>query len=138
MLKIPALSIPLWAKMLLMAGLLAVGVGVGYHYGFQSSQVHAQKQTIEQLQKEQVANQQLQDKLDKLRADQQSTSAKLQDALSKLNNPQSPEVKYVYRTITKEIEKPVYQQCVVPASGMHAINANATELNKLRKPTSKN
>lgn len=38
----------------------------------------------------------------------------------------------VYRTIEKEIEKPVYKECVVPTTGVKILNDKADELNRDR------
>lgn len=38
----------------------------------------------------------------------------------------------VYRTIEKEIEKPVYKECVVPTTGVKILTDKAEELNRAR------
>lgn len=38
----------------------------------------------------------------------------------------------VYRTIEKEVEKPVYKECVVPATGVKILTDKAEELNRAR------
>lgn len=38
----------------------------------------------------------------------------------------------VYRTIEKEVEKPVYKECIVPTTGVKILTDKAEELNRAR------
>lgn len=55
-------------------------------------------------------------------------SQQLEDALKN----QKEVVRVVREYVTKEIEKPVYRDCVVPSSGVSAINETARNLNGTR------
>lgn len=49
---------------------------------------------------------------------------KIQDAKDK--------ARVVYRTIEKEVEKPVYKECIVPTTGVKILNEKAESLNVSR------
>lgn len=49
---------------------------------------------------------------------------KIQDAKEK--------AKTIYKTLEREIEKPVYKECVIPASGVTRLNDSAKEFNENR------
>ena len=40
--------------------------------------------------------------------------------------------KTIYKTLEREIEKPVYKECVIPPSGVTRLNENAKEFNETR------
>ena len=49
---------------------------------------------------------------------------KLQEARDK--------TKTIYKTLEREIEKPIYKECVIPQSGVTRLNESAKEFNEIR------
>ncbi len=49
---------------------------------------------------------------------------KLQEAKDK--------AKTIYKTLEREIEKPIYKECVIPPSGVTRLNDSAKEFNEIR------
>lgn len=43
------------------------------------------------------------------------------------------EIRYITKTVTKEVEKPVYKDCVVPVSGIESLKEAQRKLNEVRQ-----
>lgn len=54
-----------------------------------------------------------------------------------LNKRLEPEVRYVTNTVVREIEKPVYSECVVPDSGVRIFNETVERYNQARDSDSR-
>lgn len=84
---------------------------------------------VKQKEKEQQdARQQLEDLINKERKAKQEISKKLEAELKNIKVIE----RVVINTIEKEIEKPIYSQCSIPATGVRAINDAADKYNKSR------
>jgi hypothetical protein len=115
--------IPFWAKALALALVIGGFSWFWYDKGYDARDLEVKTEqlaTIEELTKQKQAKE----------AELRDVSQKLQDALRDVR----VEVVYVDRVTRREIEKPVYSQCVVPESGGILINQNAERFNQLREP----
>lgn len=115
--------IPFWAKALVLVLLIGGLSWFWYDKGYDARDLEVKTEqlaTIEELTKQKQAKE----------AELRETSQKLQDALRDVR----VEVVYVDRVTRREIEKPVYSQCIVPESGGILINQNAERFNNLREP----
>lgn len=126
--------IPSWVKylgiLLLLLGIVGGIFKLGDTYGYDRRDVIAKTEVINQqradakaVEEQRVANKKLADDL-------ATTSGQLQDAL---NTKLPPVIQYVNRTVTKEVEKPVYLSCTIPASGVSVLTNTTNKLNQLRQ-----
>lgn len=125
--------IPSWVKYLGILLLLLAIVGgifkVGDSYGYNRRDVVAKQELIDKQKANADLIQKQRDDNASLQAQLSKTSGQLQTAL---NTHVDPVVQYVTRTVTKEIEKPVYLSCAVPASGVSVLTDTTRQLNQLR------
>lgn len=119
---ITKLLIPTWIKVAVILAVLAGYSWWWYDLGYDKRDHQALQEQVEATEKAAKDRQDIQDRLN-------DVSSKLQDALANVR----VETKYIDRIITKEIEKPIYTQCVVPDTGKVILNDNADRLNRLRK-----
>lgn len=90
---------------------------------------HKHEEFVKQKEKEQQeAREQLEDLINKERKAKQEISKKLEAELRNIKVID----RVVTYTIEKEIEKPIYSQCSVPATGVRSINDAADKYNKSR------
>lgn len=120
--KVSGVIIHPWVKVVLTIALLGGYSWWWYNLGWKSRDRDALQEKVAQMEAAEKEKKELQDRLD-------DVSARLQDALSNVR----VETKYIDRVITKEIEKPIYTQCVLPDTGKVILNDNADRLNRLRK-----
>lgn len=113
--------IPFWAKILIAIALMGGLYYTGYNEGKNDTIAEQTSSELSTL-KESVAYER--GLMDELRV----TSTKLQDALTNVRTV----TEWRTRTVTKEIEKPVYSQCIVPDTGVQILNENVEKLNGLR------
>lgn len=113
--------IPTWAKILIILALMGGLYYTGYNEGKNDC---IAKQTTSELTtlKDSVAYER--GLMDELRV----TSTKLQDALVNVRTV----TEWRTRTVTNEIEKPVYKSCIIPDTGVEILNMNVEKLNGLR------
>lgn len=113
--------IPLWVKILI--PLLIIGAWSYFCYDLGYDKKDLEHKTAILKEKDDQKKRE-----DALRKELSETSEKLQNALSNIKT----ETVYVDRVVTKEIEKPVYGQCIVPDTGVELMRENADRLNNLR------
>lgn len=114
--------IPPWVKIALVLALLGGYSWWWYNLGWKTRDREALREKVAQMETAEKERKEIQDRLD-------DVSDRLQTALSNVR----VETKYIDRVITKEIEKPIYTQCVLPDTGKVILNDNAERLNSLRK-----
>ncbi len=113
--------IPTWAKILLVIALMGGLYYLGYNEGENDC---IAKQTTSELSTLKESVDYERGLMDDLRV----TSIKLQDALTNVRTV----TEWRTRTVTNEVEKPVYKSCIIPASGVEILNENVAKLNGLR------
>jgi hypothetical protein len=120
--------IPNWVIVVITVLVFGIVFVVGRTTGINSAELKYSKKTITSLEDAALRERELRATLETERGRLRIVSGKLQDALN------GKEVVYVdvIHNITKEIEKPVYSQCFVPASGLQLAGENAARLNATR------
>lgn len=113
--------IPMWVKGLVLLALIAGSWGHGFYRGGKDKQADWNKEKLDLIEAHQKAEKELRDKNNKVSED-------LQEALKNVR----VEYKYVTDTVQVEVEKPVYKNCKIPASGAAVLQNNAQRLNDLR------
>jgi len=113
--------IPIWVKALVLIGLLGVVFYKVYDLGYDARDLEIKTEQLQLLEDSRVREA-------ALRAELAMTSMNLQEALQRVR----VEVVYVDRVTRREIEKPIYSECLVPQSGVQLINENANRFNALR------
>jgi hypothetical protein len=88
----------------------------GYHYNFDCCDIYSRMEDIKEAIKE---RDELQGKVNEL-------SGKVNDLIIENNKVQERIVERTY----KEIEKPIYKECILPKSGVDLRNEQIRELNK--------
>ena len=116
----------------ILIGVLAVAGGLfayGHHVGTESCQLDQTTEQNRQLNDALAREKQVRQELEDTRAKLRDVSQELQDALGR------KEVIYVdnIRTITREVQKPVYGTCAVPPSGVQVLSESAERLNASRR-----
>lgn len=110
---------------LFLVGLIGLGFWAGYDYRDLKADREEKKElqaALKALSAEIEHNNKLQAELTKISVDY---NVLLADKLE-------PEVRYVTREVVREIEKPIYSDCVIPASGVQLYNDAVRRLNKAR------
>jgi len=120
--NIAKVIIPAWVKYLVLAAIVAAYSFFWYNQGYKNRDRQALQEQVKAQQLAEKKRQETQKRLD-------DVSNRLQKALENVR----VETHYIDRVITKEIEKPVYKNCVVPDTGSAVLNDNAERLNRLRK-----
>lgn len=120
--KISSVIIPPWVKVAIIIAIFGGYSWWWYNLGWKSRDRDALQEKVAQMEAAENDKKEIQDRLD-------DVSSRLQTALSNVR----VETRYVDRVITKEIEKPIYTQCVLPDTGKIILNDNADRLNRLRK-----
>jgi hypothetical protein len=115
--------IPLWVKILVVVLVIGSYTGGVYMKGRWDMEAKYNKEKLASI--EDAAKRERE-----LRGQLATTSEQLQAALRDVR----VEVVYVDRVTRREIEKPIYSQCIVPQSGGQLMHDNAVRLNELRKP----
>lgn len=113
--------IPIWVKLLVVLALAGGLVFTGYNLGYDSRDLEVKTEQLAAIEDAAVRE-------DSLRAQLSIVSMNLQEALQQVR----VEVVYVDRVTRQEIQKPIYNQCLVPQSGTQLMVENATRLNNLR------
>lgn len=113
--------IPIWLKALLVLAVIAGWSAYCYDLGYDKKDLEVKTEYIAKMEEAQKIERELREDLAK-------TSERLQKALGQVRI----ETVYVDRITTREIEKPIYSQCIVPESGVVIIRDNAERLNSLR------
>lgn len=113
--------IPWWVKALVVAAVIAAYSFFWYDIGYDQKDLEVKTAQLEFIKESQKREDELREKL-------ATTSENLQAALQEVR----VEVVYVDKITRTEIEKPVYQACIVPESGVIIMNRNAQTLNDLR------
>lgn len=114
--------IPWWVKALVLAAILAAASYFWYDKGYDARDLEIKTEQlieIEELQAQKAAKE----------GELRDVSAALQESLANVR----VEIVYIDKVVTKEIEKPVYSQCIVPESGVSLLRENAQKLNSTRK-----
>lgn len=120
--KITAALVSPFVKWALVAALIAGYSWFWYNQGHNARDRQALQEQVAAQEAADKKRQEVQDRLD-------DVSERLQNALNNVR----VETRYIDRVITKEIEKPIYRECVVPDTGTTILNDNADRLNRLRK-----
>lgn len=115
--------IPWWVKALVLAAIIGGIFGAGYKTATKVYQARADAALVQQLETEKKL-------VAETIARNQVVSEKLQTALGNVEVVDH----YIIRRVTKEVEKPVYKECIVPSTGVDVINQAAVDFNKLRDP----
>lgn len=113
--------IPMWAKALILAAIIGGFYWVAYSNGKADCIAAQTESQLEQMKESR-------DYERGLMSDLRDTSQKLQDAILNVKTV----VEFRDRVVTREVEKPIYQSCVVPESGVEIINDSVDQLNALR------
>ena len=113
--------IPLWVKVAVLLALLAGSWGHGFYRGGKDKEADWNKEKLATLEAHNKAIKELTDK-------NMAVSGELQDALKNVR----VEYKYITDTVQVEVEKPIYKNCKIPATGTAVLQKNATRLNDLR------
>lgn len=113
--------IPIWVKGAVLLALLAGSWGHGFYRGGKDKQADWDKEKLKLVLAHQKAVKELQDK-------NMAVSGELQDALKNVR----VEYKYITDTVQVEVEKPIYKNCKIPATGTAVLQKNAQRLNDLR------
>lgn len=109
----------LWKLVPAIVALLLIAAAFGAGYRYSDAQHEKEKaELIIQAQKE------LQAEIDKKHQLALEYEKKLQDLAGK--------VRTIVKTVEKEVEKPIYKECVLPVTGVSAINSAAKLLNETR------
>ena len=120
--------VPNWAIALIAALVFAVTFGVGHHYGYDKRDLEVQTERVVALEQAATREKNLRIELQVERDRLATVSGKLQDALQ--SNEGVGNV--VTKTITREVEKPVYRDTRLPSSGVQVLADAAREFNSVR------
>lgn len=124
--------IPMWAKILIVLAILSGTFFYGRHTGWEARDYEVLQEKEDVLEKALADQLTLRTELETKRGELRTISEQLAAALG----GQEEVTRYVTRTVTKEIEKPVYRDCVVPSTGVRILRGNVDRLNTLRRPES--
>lgn len=113
--------IPLWVKGAILLALLAGSWGHGFYRGGKDKQADWTAEKLATLEEHNKAVKELQDK-------NMAVSGELQEALKNVR----VEYRYVTDTVQVEVEKPIYKNCKIPATGTAVLQKNTDRLNDLR------
>lgn len=113
--------IPFWVKILAVAALVAGWSAFCYDLGYDKRDLEVKTDYINKIEDAQKIERALREEL-------AGVSERLQSALADVKT----EIVYVDKITTREIEKPVYSQCIIPESGVIIMRDNAQRLNSLR------
>lgn len=123
------IAFPWWAKLLLALLLIGSIFAAGAKTGYTFRDDAAQKEAVSAQQK---ANKQLRDVQTQLEI-ALGEKQKVSDELQQLQKTQTDIAAANKTKLKKEVaSKPVYNQCVVPPTGVDQINNQAKQLNGLR------
>lgn len=120
--------VPNWAIALIAALLFAITFGYGRHTGYDKRDLEVQTERVVALEQAAVREKNLRIELETERNRLSTVSGKLQEALQN-NEGVGNEVT---KTITREVEKPVYRDTHLPASGVQVLSDSARQFNDLR------
>jgi len=120
--------VPNWVIALIAALMFAATFGYGHHVGTTSNELKHSTETVLSLEASAKREAQLRTDLELERSRLRDVSGKLQDALGKNGDT----VNVVTKTITKEVEKPVYRDSHLPSSGVQVLSDAAERFNSLR------
>lgn len=101
---------------------IAIALGGTYYKGYKD---RGAKETAQQLEAQKEWNRVLTAEIQK----NNKLSFDLESARKNVRVVRKEVIKYV----TKEIEKPIYTECIVPPSGVSALNAAADKFNRERE-----
>jgi hypothetical protein len=110
---------------LFLAAIFGSGLWLGYDYRDGKA---AQEQN-QKLQDEIAAKNEAIRKRNEVQADLNALQTEFQDFKDNLQ----PEVIYVTKQVTTEVEKPVYRECVLPPSGVQIHSDTVRRLNEQRR-----
>jgi predicted HAD superfamily Cof-like phosphohydrolase len=111
--------------MLIAAAVLSAGA---FTTGYKVCDYAAVKKELQQQEKQKEIEEANQKTIANKEEEYRKVSEKLEVALKELDK----KAKVITKIVEKEIEKPIYRDCVLPTTGVQLINQTATELNSAR------